>query len=78
MSGREIPPGTKAAARKLAGDRAQPALELVGYDAELSAAMTYAFGQAFVCKVRAGNVWLTAACFFNCLCCICAFIAADP
>lgn len=40
-----------AAARQLAGDKAQPALELVGYDAELSAAMKYAFGGAFVCKV---------------------------
>ena len=36
----------------MVGDRAQPALELVGYDAELSAAMKYAFGSAFVCKVR--------------------------
>ena len=48
-----MPPATLAAARKAAGDKAQPALELVGFDAELSAAMKYAFGGSFVCKVRA-------------------------
>lgn len=31
---------------------AQLALELVGYDAELKAAMAYVFGNAFICKVR--------------------------
>lgn len=30
---------------------AQLALELVGYDAELKAAMAYVFGNAFICKV---------------------------
>ena len=31
---------------------AQLALELVGYDSELKAAMAYVFGNAFICKVR--------------------------
>ena len=53
VSAREVAPSAAAAARGMVGDRAQPALELVGYDAELSAAMKYAFGSAFVCKVRA-------------------------
>lgn len=53
MSSRDTPPAALAAARKMAGDKAQPALELVGYDGDLSAAMKYAFGGSFVCKVRA-------------------------
>lgn len=53
VSGREMAPPAVAAARRLAGDKAQPALELVGYDAELSSAMKYVFGGAFVCKVGA-------------------------
>lgn len=65
VSGREVPPPAAAAARRLAGDKAQPALELVGYDGELSAAMKYVFGGAFVCKVgpkgksEARNRWLS-------------------
>ena len=31
---------------------AQLALELVGYDSELKAAMAYVFGNAFICKAR--------------------------
>ncbi|KAL4421732.1 hypothetical protein ABPG77_002348 [Micractinium sp. CCAP 211/92] len=50
VSGREVAAPAVAAARRLAGDKAQPALELVGYDAELSSAMKYVFGGAFVCK----------------------------
>lgn len=50
VSARDIPAAAAAAARGVAGDKAQPALELVGYDVELSAAMKYAFGGAFVCK----------------------------
>ncbi|PSC74142.1 structural maintenance of chromosomes 2-1-like [Micractinium conductrix] len=51
VSGRSIPPPALAAAQRLApGGKAQPALELVGYDAELSAAMKYVFGGAFICK----------------------------
>lgn len=50
VTSRTIPGGVASAARKLAGDRAQPALELVGFDQNLAAAMQYAFGSAFVCK----------------------------
>jgi hypothetical protein len=57
VSSRDLHPNAVAAARKMAGDKAQPALELVGYDQELSAAIKYTFGGAFVCKVR----WLLAA-----------------
>lgn len=45
-----LPPNTIAAAGKLVGDKAQPAIELVGYDEELSAAMKYVFGTTFVCQ----------------------------
>ena len=41
----------KAAAARLGGGRAALALELVGFDQELSAAMRYVFGNAFVCQV---------------------------
>ena len=34
------------------GDRETPAIELVGSEQEVSAAVKYAFGGAFVCKVR--------------------------
>ena len=51
VSSRDIAPPARAAARKMAGDKAQPALELVGYQEELAAAMKYAFGGSFVCKV---------------------------
>ena len=40
----------RSAAKQLAGDKAQPAIELVGYEEELSAAMNYAFGSSFVCE----------------------------
>ncbi|PRW61562.1 structural maintenance of chromosomes 2-1 isoform A [Chlorella sorokiniana] len=50
VSARDIEPQRLAAARRLAGDKAQPALELVGYDQELSAAMKYVFGGSFICK----------------------------
>lgn len=51
VSSRDVHPNAAAAATKLAGEKAQPALELVGYDQDLSAAMKYAFGGSFVCKV---------------------------
>ena len=41
------------AARKLSSGRARPALELVGYEDEVAAAVKYAFGSAFVCQARA-------------------------
>ena len=50
VSARPLPAAAKAAAAELAGDKAVPALELVGYDGELEAAMQYAFGSAFVCQ----------------------------
>lgn len=50
VAGRDIPAPAVAAAHKMAGAKAQPALELVGYEGELSAAMKYVFGGAFVCK----------------------------
>ena len=50
VSARPLPGAAKKAAAELAGDRAVPALELVGYDGELEAAMQYAFGSAFVCN----------------------------
>lgn len=49
VSSRTASSGAQAAAGKLG---AQLALELVGYDPELKAAMAYVFGNAFVCKVR--------------------------
>ena len=67
VSGRSIPPPALAAAQRLApGGKAQPALELVGYDAELSAAMKYVFGGAFICKVGGARTdwvgWLMDPC----------------
>jgi len=52
VSARVAAPGVKAAAAKVGQGKATLALELVGFDAELGAAMKYAFGNAFVCKVR--------------------------
>ncbi len=42
------------AATRMSDGKATLALELVGYDAEVAAAMKYAFGNAFVCKVCGG------------------------
>lgn len=50
VSGRSLPESAKAAAKQLAGDKAIPALELIGYDEELEKAMQYAFGTSFVCN----------------------------
>lgn len=44
------------AARNLSNGNATLALELVGYDQNLKAAMQYAFGGSYVCKVRLGNM----------------------
>lgn len=44
-----------SAASKLGGGKAQPALQLVGYEAEVEAAIKYAFGSAFVCQVSGGG-----------------------
>ncbi len=47
---RPIPAAATAAAKKLVGDKAQPAIQLVGYDNEIEAAMQYVFGGCFVCQ----------------------------
>jgi hypothetical protein len=47
----ESHPNVLSAAAKLGGGKAQPALELVGYEAQVEAAIKYAFGSAFVCQV---------------------------
>lgn len=41
-----------AAAQRISNGNAQLALELVGFNQDLAAAMQYVFGNAFVCKVR--------------------------
>ena len=43
-----------AAAQRVSNGNAQLALELVGFNQDLSAAMQYVFGNAFVCKVNYG------------------------
>jgi structural maintenance of chromosome 2 len=50
VSQRGIPPSAIAAANKLVGSKAKPAIELVGYNKELEAAMQYVFGGSFVCQ----------------------------
>lgn len=51
VNGRTASNAAQKAARSLSKDKASLALELVGYDQELSSAMNYVFGNAFVCKV---------------------------
>jgi len=46
----EVAPAVKAAATKLVGSKATPAIELVGYENEVAAAVKYAFGSTFVCS----------------------------
>ena len=41
-----------AAAQHISNGNAQLALELVGFDQDLGAAMQYVFGNAFICKVH--------------------------
>ena len=50
VSSRTASAAAQSAAARLGRGRAALALELVGYDEDLSAAMKYAFGSAFVCK----------------------------
>lgn len=47
----DMPSSVLAAAKQLGGGRAQPALQLVGYEAEVEAAIKYTFGNAFICQV---------------------------
>ena len=54
IQGTGPPAKTVAAAKKLVGDRAAPALSLVGYADELDAAMKHVFGSTFVCRDPAG------------------------
>ena len=51
VSSRTASAAAQSAAARLGRGKAALALELVGYDEDLSAAMQYAFGSAFVCKV---------------------------
>jgi hypothetical protein len=46
-----LPQSVLAAAERMGGGKAKPALQLVGYAHEVEAAMKYAFGGAFVCEV---------------------------
>ncbi len=48
------------AAQRMGGGRARPALELVGCEPDVEAAIKYAFGSSFVCQVRTEGVWLGA------------------
>ena len=43
-----MPTAVREAAERLSEGKAQLALELVGFDSELSAAMSYVFGSSFV------------------------------
>ncbi len=58
----DLPANVVAAAQKLGAGRAAPAIELVGYEADVASAMKYAFGGAFVCEVGAdwvaSGTWL--------------------
>lgn len=51
---RDDPKGVLDAAARLGAGRARPALELVGFDGGVQAAMKYVFGNTFVCQVRGG------------------------
>lgn len=48
----ETNPSVLANAARLGAGRAQPALQLVGFEQDVEAAIKYTFGQAFVCQVR--------------------------
>lgn len=50
IDGRTATPAQQQAANQIAGDKAALSLDLVGYDAEVDAAIKYVFGKSFVCK----------------------------
>ena len=50
ISSRTLSQDKIKAAKQHVGDKAKPAISLVGYESELSTAMKYVFGNAFVCK----------------------------
>ena len=52
VSSRTASAAALSAAARLGKGKAALALELVGYDQDLGAAMKYAFGNAFICRVR--------------------------
>ena len=52
VSSRTASAAAQSAVARLSKGKAALALELIGYDSDLGAAMKYAFGNAFVCKVR--------------------------
>ncbi len=46
-------PAVLEAAQRLSGGKARPAVELLEYDAKMAPAVHYAFGNVFICQVRA-------------------------
>ena len=56
MQYHSLHPGVLEAARKMGAGRAQPALELVGFEGDVEAAIKYAFGSTFICQVRLYDV----------------------
>ena len=52
VNSRTASAAAQSAVARLGKGKAALALELVGYDNDLGAAMKYAFGNAFVCKAR--------------------------
>lgn len=46
-------PAVLEAAQRLSGGKARPAVELLQYDAKMAPAVHYAFGNVFICQVRA-------------------------
>ncbi len=55
VSARTASAAAQSAATKIGKGKAALALELVGFEAHLEAAMKYAFGNAFVCKASHGH-----------------------
>ena len=55
VSARTASAAAQSAAAKIGKGKAALALELIGFDADLGAAMKYAFGNAFVCKASHGH-----------------------
>ena len=53
VKGKVPPANVQKAAQQLSQGKASLALELVGYDTSLTAAMQYAFGGSYVCQVNA-------------------------
>ena len=58
VSSRTASAAAQSAVARLSKGKAALALELIGYNSDLGAAMKYAFGNAFVCKVRCASASL--------------------